>query len=406
MLLSLSIIGIILSVILLIFHVRKKTSAIYLGIFFSLISLYGFIQYVLVYSKSVFLVSIIFINVASLPFLIGPMLYWYVRSVLTDDSRLKKWDLLHVFPMLISLVTSLTYIFSHYSYKVQMAARIVENSDYLQTFKAIGLHKIIPITAIYESRSLLFMGYALWSAGLFIHYLWHKKKEQVLSHQYFMTKWLTVLLGFTVILSVSHFLILTKAFISENTIVYHTLNVFQLLSLVGLMGLLISPFFFPEILYGLPRLPKSEASLLSKARQRKLKNGMDKKHSFHIESDYLHFIDQQADSCMKEIQPYLRPDFNLTQFSVLIHIPVHHLSYYFRQKKKQHFNDYMNTWRVKHAKNLIIEGKSNDITMEGIGLISGFPNRNSFRTTFQKMEGISPSAFAAQNKETTIYRMQ
>jgi YesN/AraC family two-component response regulator len=102
---------------------------------------------------------------------------------------------------------------------------------------------------------------------------------------------------------------------------------------------------------------------------------------------------------MKEVQPYLHPDFNLTQFSVLTHIPVHHLGYYFREEKKQHFNDYMNEWRISHAKMLIQEGIATELTLEAIGLKCGFPNRDSFRTTFKKIEGISPSTFAAQIKK-------
>jgi YesN/AraC family two-component response regulator len=101
---------------------------------------------------------------------------------------------------------------------------------------------------------------------------------------------------------------------------------------------------------------------------------------------------------MKEVQPYLQPDFNLAHLSVHTQIPVHHLSYYFREEKKQHFNDYRNEWRVNHAKNLIIKGKANDFTLETIGLQSGFSSRNTFLTTFKKVEGITPSTFAAQSK--------
>jgi YesN/AraC family two-component response regulator len=43
---------------------------------------------------------------------------------------------------------------------------------------------------------------------------------------------------------------------------------------------------------------------------------------------------------------------------------VHNLAYYFREENKQTFSDYRNEWRVEHAKNLIREGKSNDLTLE------------------------------------------
>jgi YesN/AraC family two-component response regulator len=101
---------------------------------------------------------------------------------------------------------------------------------------------------------------------------------------------------------------------------------------------------------------------------------------------------------MEVQQPYMNPDFNLAELSAHIHIPVHHLGYYFREEKRQSFKDYRNEWRVKHAKNLIEDGKTGELTLEAIGQLSGFPNRDSFRTAFQRLEGLTPAAFAARGK--------
>ncbi len=77
-----------------------------------------------------------------------------------------------------------------------------------------------------------------------------------------------------------------------------------------------------------------------------------------LEQDYLRYIGEKADSCMQENQPFICPDFNMTRFSVLTNIPVHHLAYYFSKTKKQTFGDYRNQWRIDHAKKLITEGKA------------------------------------------------
>ncbi len=100
---------------------------------------------------------------------------------------------------------------------------------------------------------------------------------------------------------------------------------------------------------------------------------------------------------MENFQPYTNPGFNLAELSVLIHIPVHHLAYYFREDKKKSFLDYRNEWRVKHAKNLMKEGKNIEMTLEAIGLLSGFPNRDSFRTAFHRTEGVTPAVYISQN---------
>jgi AraC-like DNA-binding protein len=115
-------------------------------------------------------------------------------------------------------------------------------------------------------------------------------------------------------------------------------------------------------------------------------------HTF--ETEYLKTIEHQAIRCMREHKPYLDPDCNLFTFSKLIDVPAHHLAYYFREVKKQRFNDYRNEWRVNHAKALITEGKANEITLEAIGMLSGFSSRNAFINDFKKLEGVSPGVFA------------
>jgi len=401
MLLSLSITGIFLSAILLYFNARKNTSTKYLGVFFFLLSLYAFYQYVLLYSKSVILVSIFLSNIAidSSPlYLIGPMLYWYIRSVLTDNSRLKRNDIWHLFPMIIFFIAALPHAFITWHEKVEVARKVVEHPGFMEVYEATLLTRIFPPASEFLARPILVLGYTLWSAGLFIDYLIKKKASAVLSKQQFMKKWLCLLLGFMLMLEVTQILLIIRAFEMHFSELFFTLNVLRIFSEAGLIGLMISPFFFPNILYGLPRFPESRTTMKTNEENPDTIHEEHRKNSNHFESNYIHYIHQKADSCMKEVQPYLQPDFNLAHLSVHTQIPVHHLSYYFREEKKQHFNDYRNEWRINHAKNLIRKGKANQMTLETIGLESGFSSRNTFLTTFKKVEGITPSAFAAQSK--------
>lgn len=402
MLLSLSLTGIFLSVILLYFNARKNASTIYLGVFFFLLSLYGFYQYVLLYSKSVVLVSLFLFNIAieSSPlYLIGPMLYWYIRSILTDNSQLKRRDLWHFVPMIIFFIAALPHAFIPWHEKVEAARSVVEDPGFILIYRPTLLARIFSPASEFLARPILVLGYTGWSAGLFINYLIKKKASVVLSKQHFMNKWLFLFLGFLLILEVTQILLIIKAFEMDFSELFFTLNVLRILSVAGLIGLLISPFFFPAILYGLPRFPDLILTSITEKVDADHVSGDPQKKTNHFETEYLHSIHHKADSCMKEAQPYLHPDFNLTQLSVHTKIPVHHLSYYFREEKKQHFNDYRNEWRISHAKDLIKEGRANEFTLETIGLQSGFSSRNTFLTTFKKVEGITPSTFAAQIKE-------
>lgn len=164
---------------------------------------------------------------------------------------------------------------------------------------------------------------------------------------------------------------------------------------MSLMGLLISPFLFPAILYGLPRMPERAKRLNQDGEKTGKQTNESRQTTIQFESDYLESIDRKTNSYMEKHQLYLQSDCNLSQFSKHIGVPAHHLAYYFREVKKQRFNDFRNEWRINHAKSLIREGKANEITLEAIGSLSGFSSRNAFTTYFKKVEGTSPSVYAS-----------
>ena len=300
--------------------------------------------------------------------------------------------------MMIFFIAAIPHAFVPWHEKVEVARKVVEDAGFIEVYKATLLTRIFSPASGFLTRPILILGYTLWSAGLFINYLIKKKVSVVLSKQHFMKKWLFLFLGFLLILEVTQILLIIKAFEMHFSELFFALNVFRILSAAGLIGLLISPFFFPAILYGLPRVPELILTSITEKVDPDHVPGDPPKKTNPFETDYLISIHHKADSCMKEAQPYLQPDFNLAHLSVHTQIPVHHLSYFFREEKKQHFNDYRNEWRVNHAKNLIRKGRANEFTLETIGLQSGFSSRNTFLATFKKVEGITPSTFAAQIK--------
>lgn len=216
------------------------------------------------------------------------------------------------------------------------------------------------------------------------------------SKQQFMKKWLYLLLGLLLILVVSQIFMVWKSFAMHFSDLFFTLSIVRIISVSGLVGLLISPFFFPSILYGLPRVPRSDDPEKPKTDAAEQASGTTVRAKFNLESNYLQEIDEITHTVMKVQQPYLQPECNLSSFSKLINIPAHHLAYYFREIKKQPFNDFRNEWRINHAKALIEKGKANEITLEAIGLHSGFSSRNAFMTDFKKFEGESPGSYAAR----------
>ena len=397
MLLYLSITGVVLSAILFYFNIRKHPSVVFLSLFFFTMSLNGLIQYALLYSDSVQVISILYVNVSFAPFLTGPMLYFYIRSLLTDRSRLKRWDYVHFAPALIYLVASLPHLFSSYTYKTEVATAILTNDSFLRSFSPTILSELFSIPVMFLIRPVLVMLYTLWSIALFVWYVRKQGNIVIFWRHSFVVKWLSVLFSFQLILITSYLLSMIKVF-TESAEVFYTLNVLQIFSAAGLIGLLLSPFFFPEMLYGFLEA-ENPIRTVTREEEREQLPFESKKSNLSFETEYLLSIGEKAERCMKELQPYLQPEFSMTQFSVLTQVPVHHLAHYFREERKQSFNDFRDEWRIRFAKELIIEGKADGMTLEAIGLQSGFVTRNTFTIAFKKAEGISPRDFVSQFKK-------
>lgn len=423
MVLFLSIAGIFLSILLISFSARNYRSSIYLGLFFFLLSLYAFYLYALIYSQSVFWVKFFLFLIpifGTLLYLIGPMLFWYIRSVITDHHKLRKSDWWHFLPAAIFFFAALPGLFSSQAGYADAARVIASNADAIGTYKPTLLSVFMPFPVLFLSRPIIILGYTIAAIVILLRYFLNHDKSSTFHGQSFMRKWLITLLGSLFVLVLSHIFILLD-FTSDTINLFAFLKTLQIISATAITGLLVSPFFFPAILYGLPRLPDtvvipgndaiaeetrmSKASIVSPGdlKQSNIEKesliSASKSNNSNFEFGYLEFIGKQTDHSMKEFQPYLQQDFNLAQLSALAHIPVHHLSYYFREVKQMSFTDYRNQWRVDHAKNLIHEGKFNELTLEAIGFLSGFASRNTFLNAFKKAEGTSPNAFLTQLKK-------
>ena len=394
MLLYISILGILLSVILFSFTARLYRSSVFLAGFFLLSSLYGFNIYALYYSKSELIVSIVLIYSNFSIFLHGPMLYWYIRGTLTDNPRLRRSDAWHLLPAVIFFVFSLPYIFIPMDEKLRITAELVKNINNIQIINPPILYPLIPTQFVFLLKIVQPLTYLIVSAWMLAKYLKTGHKNFIMSGQQIITKWLMVLVGFLLILAVGDSILHIEAFFTHDSSIFYTFNFLRISSTIGLIGFMISPLFFPTILYGLPIIPSAPESLNTTEDVGYSERKSQKVSMKVFEAAYLTQIQERIESEMIIGKVYLQDDFNLTKLSFLTQIPVHHLAYFFKEHVGETFHDFKNKWRVEHAKKLIREGKNRTMTLEAIGQMSGFTSRNTFFIAFKRIEGISPGEYA------------
>jgi len=391
--LFLSILGIFLSALLLYFNARENKSTIYLGVLFLTAGVYSFTHYALFNSKSITLTAAVLVNSGFVPLLSGPVLYLYIRSVLEDDPHLKKYDAWHLLPVLLFLAVASPFLLSSWAFKKEVAGEFISalnNRNYLN-IAFLGNRWLAYIVFVFSK--VMVLAYVVWSAGLLYSFQKHKKGEKVFIRQRSTIQWIKAFLCIMIIFVTGHILFMLKIFVFGNLRGFATYNNLQYFLSLGPVAILVLTFLSPGILYGLPRTPSNKGGNDIPEKSSGEEIAEEKLTQVQLEAGYLRSIGREADACMEKFQPYTNPSFNLAEFAVLLRIPVHHLSYYFREEEKQSFTDYRNEWRVRHAKKLILEGKSGEMTLEAIGMLSGFPNRDSFRTAFQRVEGVTPAVF-------------
>lgn len=105
----------------------------------------------------------------------------------------------------------------------------------------------------------------------------------------------------------------------------------------------------------------------------------------------------RLDALMNERRPYLDPDLSVSRLARQSGMSAKDLSTQINQRHGVHFFDFVNRYRVEHAKALLIE---TDQSVTEIFLGSGFNTKSSFNAAFRKHCGTTPSAYRREFKNS------
>lgn len=304
-------------------------------------------------------------------FLAGPALFRYINALEGQPAGLSRsWP--HLLPFLFYLaVESLPG-----SFELALQDGRLPGMYFLGFIQNLNVRQLHLLCG-----PLLFLGYVLWSC----------KQSWGQEHGAYRKNisWPMVLQGLLCLFATISIALVFQVNIFQNVQIAGQANgPLPYFFVTAFLALATSIFYFPEVLYGaiLPTEYHEIEAAQECTRSRPLK----------LDPEYLQEIGSAITSYMENEKGYLDPNLNLTRFSVLTNIPLHHLNYYFREEKKLSFTEYRNIWRIHHAKSMIEEGYAAFMTLEAIGEKSGFTSRSTFLAAFKKQEGISPREFMQQ----------
>jgi YesN/AraC family two-component response regulator len=94
-------------------------------------------------------------------------------------------------------------------------------------------------------------------------------------------------------------------------------------------------------------------------------------------------------------KPYTDPDLSITKISITKDTNIKYVSQAIHHNTGMNFSAFVNSYRIRLAKNMIQEGTVKKYTMHHIYTSVGFKHQSTFNKVFKRFEGISPSEYIA-----------
>ena len=106
------------------------------------------------------------------------------------------------------------------------------------------------------------------------------------------------------------------------------------------------------------------------------------------------------EALMLENKFFLKKDLTLHSFAEAIHMSPRKISDSLNRNFGKNFNEWVNDFRIQKARELIENDTENKLSIEGVGMESGFNSRSALYYAFKKKLGCSPGEFRKNSSKT------
>jgi AraC-like DNA-binding protein len=348
------------------------------------------------------LMLILFLHTSPLNLLLGPFLYFYVRSTLTDYNRLSIKDLLHFIPFVLITIDIIPYFQLPVEEKREIIQLISNDMNAIRIYARGHILNHYQYTLVRWSS---WFGYLL-----FILYSLLKNRPEKIArsshsksqYRLIYTWLLTLTLSFLAALLPTIFIIQNfhSGKLDMNGYEYLSMPAFVFSMAIYVLACL-SILLYPQILYGLPQLapPTSNDNVTSAVIQDMLLPASTTQRPLQIptkndlDEDPLSTLAASIERYIYDEKAYLNPDFSIYAISHRLQVPQHHIHYCFSKIIRCGFPAYRNRLRVMYAKELLADGHGRKLTIDAIGKQAGFSAKMNFYTAFKKETGLTPKQY-------------
>lgn len=352
-------------------------------------------------------------------FLIGPILYFYIRQAVMGQPINLRNDYFHFLPAILHLIDLTPFYLLSMEEKRQIAFTLIEYPK-LALSTAGGF---LPINMWYLLRSVLVITYSTTALVMVF-----RKRHQTIARANGRSMNLlitticviflivNILFGFNILILSE--LIPSPIEVSNQRAVFSPL--LELVVIIGLLDINFMFFFLPENTFGLP-LPKPIETTNKAKTETKEFNPAPNTEIQALEVNQVtpepepkviqiaSQLTQREEKILQQLlygmeteQWYRQKNFNVEACSQRLGCEKHVLGKIFRSSIKKRFTDFVNDYRIQFILDEIKAGKLANFTLEGLSEQAGFNSRVTFYNAFLKQKGMSPSKFVAEILKTNI----
>ena len=361
------------------FHIFSNSALAWFLIFSS----YCILGYLLIDSGWILKVPFLYKTSAPINFLLPPLAYFYVKSVLYNRNCFKKIDFLHLLPFIIFLISYLPF----YLIALKDKEVIVKK---LFNLGLLGQNNdgLIPEYIQFLVRETQSFVYLFFQWQLLINF---KKSNLITNFEVQTRQVLNWLRDFTISITISAISFIVFVIImqigDDGLFVTIFSNLSSLMFAISFFIITSYLLFRPTVLYGFPFINNSQDNIVEKKLNQTEVNVIVKGY----ESEIIRITNY-----FNENKPYIKYNLSINEVAMAIEIPARDVSFIINNHFQQRFSDFVNMHRIQHFINEIENGNLNKFTIEFIAKASGFSSITTFNRAFKKTYTISPSEYFQQ----------
>ncbi len=331
------------------------------------------------YSKKIYREILFFIPLQQL-FLIGPIIYFYVRSLLNKSFNIEKRDLLHFLPAILYMVYSIVvfvsdkFIFSEYYFYADG-----QDKDLSYWYQIAGLISMLCYLFLSLRYYLLYKNLAY---------------QEVSFAESVLFKWVShflIAFSFILILRVLFFILNPEWWNFGSKFWYYLCFslLFFYIAVSGYFNTVSIPFSLDVTFRDSSGMAISETKEVVSNQENALQTETEIANFEEWKTKIGNYVGLE--------DVYTNPNLTLTDVASALRTNKNLISKVINQGFDMNFNDFINVQRVDAIISKIRDGELDSKTLLAIALESGFNSKSTFNRAFKKKTSHTPKNFIAKH---------